>query len=103
MEVLLPLSYRRTDMPEKKQPNPTEQVLDSLVMRQLEHHPSGLTQTNLITKFRSPSPYGPRFTFHPNAIKKAVARLAIAGKVSVSPAGNDVHLTLAAGKEASHV
>lgn len=88
-------------MPAKNELNPIEKVLDSLVIRQLEGHLNGITQTNLINKFRSQSAYGPRFTVHPNAIKKAVGRLAIAGRLSISPAGNDLHVSLVSATESN--
>ncbi|MFN3652561.1 MAG: hypothetical protein ACK47B_23540 [Armatimonadota bacterium] len=72
-------------MPAKKTPSPTEQALNGLILKKLEGHPNGLTQTQLISKFRSPDVYGPRYTFHPNAIKKAVARLAEDGRVELNP------------------
>jgi hypothetical protein len=86
-------------VPTQKQPNPTEQALNSLVIGQLRSHRDGLTQTQLINKFRSSAAYGPRFTFHPNAIKKAVARLAAEGRLTVAPVGNDFHVSLVLGVE----
>ena len=79
----------------KSTPNPTALVLDSIIGAKLEGHPNGLTQTQLIDKFRSNAAYGPRYTFHPNAIKKAVARLSAEGQLTLSAAGNDLQVSLA--------